>query len=301
MYLASFVLSDTRLNTAFKLALSGNSEQPEKVVAVKCYAPYGKCTWPLYNTLGICFTATNISDQVVKVDDFVTLPALQPFLPTNKSPPEFLSGTHVYFAQGQSAPASMPTTSISDGTNLPSLAEVYLLYYDVCKGRTGGFQTKEPKRWTALKGQFQFCIKEEEAVATTEDFVKMGTRSMTTNLNWYKTMKNSTSAFCTKVKSEKEDFCVSESIMEYLSLEMSKIYNTKASFHDMNRTDMVYGSEMTPPLTRPVFGGSRDTEPLCPKPKQSSGGGQNEDPNVYIGENGFRRTLEGVAMHLSSK
>ncbi|KAF2179178.1 hypothetical protein K469DRAFT_694882 [Zopfia rhizophila CBS 207.26] len=69
---------------------------------------------------------------IIRNGDYVTLSALQDFLLKGEDFPSFQSGSHEYIAEGQSAAISMPTTSVSNGTNLPNLAEIYYLYYDVC-------------------------------------------------------------------------------------------------------------------------------------------------------------------------
>ncbi|CAO2647371.1 Nn.00g082930.m01.CDS01 [Neocucurbitaria sp. VM-36] len=189
-------------------------------------------------------------------------------------------------------------TSASDGTNLPNLAEIYYLHNDVCIDRESEFDKTDPGRWRALKGQFQFCVQKQEAETSNGGFSTTKLLSSTTSLDWYRTTKYDNSAFCTKVESEMEDFCVAESVIDSLSIQMSSIFNTTASFSDMNRTDITYNSEWGPRLTRAVFGEGSDTEPSCPVKTQRSGG-QNPNPFVLIGEYGFQSLLGDIAHSLS--
>ena len=193
-------------------------------------------------------------------------------------------------------PDGRSATSVSDGTNLPNLAEIYYLYYDVCVDRESGFDKSNLKPWTALRGQFQFCVQQQEADTSVNQFTKSKLLNSTTDLDWYKTIKNNTTAFCTKVEGEKDDFCIAESVMQGLSIQMGSIFNTSATFSDMNRTDIEYSTEWGPRLARAIFGGTSDTEPLCPVEQKGNGWGS---VIVQIGEYGFQKTLAGIAHSLS--
>ena len=248
----------------------------------------------------MCFSSADISDQIIKDGEYVSLPALKEFLPKDQDPPSFITGTRVYVAEGRSDAAAMPTTSVSDGTNLANLAEVYFLYYDVCRGRNSGFDKKDPGRWVAIRGQFQFCVQELNATSKIMyDIDKETIIRSTTNLDWNETSKNNTAAFCTKVDGEKEDFCVGESAMERLALEMSSVFNTTADFSDLNRTDIVYSAEWVPYLTEDVFADDDDTSPSCPVEQASRSGRQKRNPFETGGEDGFYRNLVKVADALS--
>ena len=216
----------------------------------------------------MCSSAVDVSHQIVRSGEYVTLPALQDFLPKDQDPPSFVSGARVYAAEGQSNLTVMPTTSVSNGTNLPNIAEIYYLYYDVCRDRDSMFDKRDPGRWTALKGQFQFCVQHIPQIwynrlnANSEARYSTALNS-STNLNWYRTTKNHTAAFCTRVDSEEEDFCVGESVMESLGLKMSSIFNTTTIFTDLNLTDITYSAKWGPKLVDDILGARDSTSFPC--------------------------------------
>ncbi|KAF2123016.1 hypothetical protein BDV96DRAFT_639567 [Lophiotrema nucula] len=299
---ASYVI-DMQLSTALTSGATGYQINGLSVgdVGTAGICDNGLCTWAPFNTLALCYSTSNISQDITTTGGHVTLPALQTFLPKNQDPPSFQSGSHVYVIEGQSAAA--PATSVSDGTNLPNLAEIYYLYYNVCNDRASAFNKSDPTRWTAFRGQFQLCVQSQEANTTETRASNTTLLNSTANLDWYKTTKHDESAFCTKVKGEKEDFCVAESVMQSLSFQMLSIFNTTATYSDMNRSDIRYSTEWGPRLAQPVLG---DLErepgdpPYCPSlVKLSSRSWGGVDPYIKVGEYGFGTTLSGIAHSLS--
>lgn len=261
-----------------------------------------ECSWSPFNTLGLCVSTENISDQIVENGGLVSLPALQDFLKQGEYIPTFQSGTYVYRVDGQSASTSMPATSTSDGTTLPSLAEIYQLYYDVCVDRGSGFNQSNPKHWKAIKGQIQFCVQKLESNTYKDGVTSTKVLERKTNLDWYKTTKQNQSTFCTKVESEETDFCVSEMVMQSISHQLTPIFNATAYFSHENRTDIMYSSEWARGLTRSVFGGSIDTVPWCPRSKISqlpNSGGQTPDKLVVNAVDGLYKRLNDIAQSLS--
>lgn len=256
-----------------------------------CGGNLAQCSWPPFNTLALCVSTNNISDQIVQDGKYVTLPALQNFLPNGEDPPSFQSGSHVYLPEGKPAAPSMRATSVSNGTDLPSLAEIYYFFYDVCVDKESGFNKSNSRPWRAFEGRFQFCIQNHTASTTETQLSSSTIHNSTASLEWYKTNKNNESAFCTKVDSEKEDFCVGESLMESLSIQINSVFNTSADFSDLNRTNINYSTDWGPMLTPAVFGAACPTEQ-----RKRSWGGPIDNPTA---EDRFGFTLERIARSLS--
>jgi hypothetical protein len=262
----------------------------------------GKCEWPAFNTLDLCLHTSDVSNHVEKSGDYVTLPELREFLPKDQDPPAFVSGARVYVAEARNA-TGMPTTSAGDGTNLPSLATIYFLYYDSCRGDKQGFDKKDPGRWTALKGDFQMCVQKYKLETQDRTAISPPIKptTSTTSLWWNKTTKEDTPAYCTNV--DEDEFCVGEPVMDKLASKMSRAFNATADFSVENRFDIVYSAQWVPKLTNTAFGGSDDIKPLeCHAEQSGSGwqsGGQHADPFSGGGEFEFRVLLEGIADSLS--
>lgn len=191
----------------------------------------------------------------------------------------------------------LPKTSVSNDTNLPNLAEIYYLYYDGCIDRLSGGNKTDPQRWKAFKGRLQFCLQTVEA--SHEFSTNTTIVASEANLAWYKTTKFNETAFCTKVESENEDFCVSESLMESLSMQLNSIFNVTALFNYSNGDTIRYNSEWGPILTHDVFGSPGETMPICGM-KRGSSNGHNPDPNERTGLYGFERRIQTVADSLTT-
>lgn len=262
-------------------------------VAGICESPPSICSWPKFNTLAICSSIEDISEEIIQDGPYVTLPALQSFLTPGEDPPSFLSRPYLYMKEGQTSPNSLPKTSAMNGTNLPDLSEIYYLFYDICVDQQSVFNKTDIKRWKAFKGRFQFCVHVMESDTTHHSGTRQTVIGTKENLTWYKTNQFNETSFCTKVESEKEDFCVSESLMESLSTQMSSMFNVTAFFNDSNRDTIIYSSEWGPILTHDIFAGIRDTEPFCP-----------EEPNpqlhVYHQLGGFASRLDSVGASLNT-
>lgn len=191
----------------------------------------------------------------------------------------------------------LPKTSFSNDTNLPNLAEVYYLYYDGCIDRHSGFNKTDPQRWKAFKGRLQFCLQTVEA--NFETSTKSTIVASEANIEWYETTKFNETAFCTKVESEKEDFCVSESVMESLSIQLNSIFNVTMFFNPSSRETITYNSEWGPILTHDIFGDSRETTAVCDV-KRGRSGGQNPNPFELVGLYGFEMRIQNVANSLTN-
>ncbi|KAF2635300.1 hypothetical protein P280DRAFT_473857, partial [Massarina eburnea CBS 473.64] len=269
------------------------------------------CSWPAFNTMALCYSTSNISDQIIRNGDHVTLPSLQAFLPKGQDPPSFQSGTHAYLAQNRSAAISAPpATSVSNGTSLPNLAEIYYLYYDACKDGPSAFNKSDPTRWQALKGHLQFCINRLDST-TSGPSLYSDTKllSSTADLNWYTTNKaNSGRTLCTKIEGENDEFCVAESFMESLSKQISGIFNTTAYFSDTNLSDIKYSTALGKTLAKTVFGctttatrqeNKRVSQSTTPRDtSRRSWGGPHEE---ITGQIGFDRLLAEISQTLSDE
>jgi hypothetical protein len=250
--------------------------------------------------LALCSSTEDISEEIGQDGIHITLAALQDYLPKGEDPPSFLSRSYLYMKEGQIPPPSLLKTSAKEDTNLPDLAEIYYLYYDVCVDRPSEFNKADRKYWKAFKGRFQFCLQtlsSERPDASTSPQIMYDKA----DLDWYKTTKFNETAFCTKVESEKEDFCVSESVMESLSTQLNSFFNATAFFNDSNRETIRYSSEYGPILTHDIFGGTRDTMPFCGTMFSSrpANGWSNPDPYGHYGLPGFSDRLRSVADSLN--
>ncbi|KAF2648545.1 hypothetical protein K491DRAFT_241619 [Lophiostoma macrostomum CBS 122681] len=261
------------------------------------YSSGNNCSWGPFNTLALCITTTNISSQITKDGSHVSLPALQAFLPNDQDPPSFQSGAHVYVAQGQNASTSMPPTSAADGTNLPSLAEIYYLYYDTCRdgsSSNAALSKSDATRWSAFQGSYQICMQTQSSTTSPTQFSDSTLLSSSTALNWYQTTKYNESAFCTKVEDEADDFCVAESVMQELSRQMGDVFNISAQFDRPDRSDIKYSSEWGPYLADAVLG-APCPDPVATRSRRSWGGGNPYDAPLAR----FKSSLDGIASSLS--
>ncbi|KAF2995327.1 hypothetical protein E8E13_001031 [Curvularia kusanoi] len=247
----------------------------------------GQCSWDAFKTLALCSSGEDVTREITLEDNRITLPALKGLLRSDQEPPSFQSGLHGYTRKNGSATATFPATSISDGTNLPNLAEVYYLFYDPCVD-SAGVDKSNMTHWRAYKGRFQFCIQTLKAISDsaskdglTKDGTTMTLINSAANLDWNQATRGNYSAFCTKVDGEEEDFCVSEALMQSLASHMSSIFNTTAIFNDSDLRDIQYSSEWGPLLTGPIYRNCAD----------------DMIPRIAF----FRDMLEGITYSLTNK
>lgn len=161
-----------------------------------------------------------------------------------------------YKGSNSSQTGSFPPSSVREGTNLPSLAEIYFLYYDT-KADPGGFDQANRTNWRAFRGTFQLCIQTLNATQSSSRSghagVEMTLVQSTANIQWDKTTKFNTSAFCTRPKGESEDFCISDQYMQKLAFHMNRVFNATASFDGSDHNKFRYSSEWGPYLVKPIY------------------------------------------------
>lgn len=167
----------------------------------------------------------------------------------------------------------------------------------MCHHRGSQFNKKDPKRWQAHKIQFQFCIHNLTSQKFDNGLSETFQDGSETRLDWYKTTKYNESAFCTKVDSEPDDFCVGESLMESLSHQMSYIFNATVYFSDENRTDLRYSSEWGPRLTPDIFG--LDLQ-ICSFETGHPYNYMGMNPDPFEGPSGNLSGPDGIARSLSN-
>jgi hypothetical protein len=226
---------------------------PNRGLGGYCQQILGRqCSWDAFKTLALCSSSEDITREIILEDNRVFLPALRDFLQKDQDPPSFQSGLHGY--TNKSDAAIFPATSVSDGTTLPNLAEVYYLFYDGCAD-SDVMDKSNITLWKAYKGKFQFCI--QTLNASTKLGNEIGTNMFlmdsTADLNWKPAIRDNSSAFCTSVHGENKDFCVSEPFMQRLAFHMNLIFNTTAIFSNPNRSDILYSSEWGPLLVEQLY------------------------------------------------
>jgi hypothetical protein len=240
-----------------------------------------QCSWDAFKTLALCYSREDVTHHIILEDDDVSLSAFSGFHQKFERYAAFRSRVHGY--TNGTGTTVFPATSVSNGTNLPNLAEIYYLFYDPCAD-PNAFNKSNITHWKAYKGTFQFCIQTLNAskVSTSNN----GATTMTlinsrVDLNWNATTRDGGSTFCTIVNGEETEFCVSEPLMKKLAIHINRIFNATADFSESDHSNDIYNTEWGPLLIKQLYKYCGDSH------------------SAFIW--GFQDTLEGVTHSLTNK
>jgi hypothetical protein len=192
----------------------------------------------------------------------------------------------------------MPKTSAESNTNLPDLFNVYYIFNDGCIDRLSSAKGLDPMSWKAYKGRLQFCIQTLETSRFAES-LDMNTKVITaqTGLSWVETVRFNETAFCARVDGENDEYCVGESLMRSISVQMGYMFDASATIDPSDRSTIIYSSEFAAVLLQEVLGESWNGSPLCESRRGAAG--QNPDPFFRYALQGFRLRLESIGNSLT--
>jgi hypothetical protein len=260
-----------------------------------------KCFWKSYRTLAVCLSTDDVSESIEQHDGnpALSLPEGVNLLPHPLQ--IFQSKSYVYPGINSSqntTPQSRPKTSADSNTNLPDLFNVYYMFNNACIDRLSQSSSLDPTSWKAYKGRLQFCVQ----TLDTDQFagsMQPNTKVVAaqTGLSWLQAVRSNETAFCTKVDGESDEYCVEESLMQSISMQMGYMFDASATIDASDRSTIVYSSELAAVLLKEVLGETWQGSPLCDSKRGS--GGQNPNPFFYYAIQGFRLRLERIGNSLT--
>ena len=217
----------------------------------------GRCTWQPYTTLSFCATTTDATKELVPGNFTSSGSSLPPMIAGPGTVSSINENTTFYtkvvgqrkpgFVEGLWQPPSKGRRGLqrrAAEVTMPSIADLYVLYYDPCKEgiqpKTNGNEpsdtwlfndTQNIKYWKALKAEFHLCTqtfrtKYEQSWDTT-------IVDSTHNLKWHDARRDSVSygnvpCYCTG-RTERDELCVSPFTMEDLLLSFHTTFNISAA------------------------------------------------------------------------
>lgn len=296
---------DMQLSAAIKSGLLSPSVSLADVVG-RCDT--GRCTWEPYRTLALCSYTEDISPSILPnttnpyadsgllpiIDTFnsegfspPSIPDLGPMFPTGMSSRNAFisksSGVHLF-------PGTLYEnknywyTSNNSNSNLPDIAQTYLLYYDPCEDIGEGITRYNPYGWKAFKGRLRMCIQTLQSEYNTT--MKTEVVASEVDITWEQTEDNGKwPIWCARLKGDAERFCFSRDRIDILPIQLNSVFNVTMSIYGIDGSHEVsYSTDWGPVLVEAVLG------PLVQE--------CNRDPG--LGFDGFTRIISNVGNSISN-
>ena len=172
------------------------------------------------------------------------------------------------------------------------------MYNKGCIDNLSGSNGLDSASWRAYIGRMQFCVHtlKTNKLGPMSDPTTIVTATKT-DLNWSRTTRFNETAFCTRIENEPDEFCVGESLIESISMQMAYMFDATAVIDPSDRSTIIYSSEFAAVLLKEVMGETWKGSPLCDM--RRAAGGQNPNPFTYEGLQGFRLRLERMGGSLT--
>jgi hypothetical protein len=138
------------------------------------HCPTNQCSWQRHTTLAICSSVEDISSTVVEFSTGHS--SVQALKDVNLAPPSLSEGNQpTFWAESLYLPSTKvgrtnpSQVTQANGNGMPSLAEVYVVYYPACNGTSqlssNGIGDR-PELWRAFKGTLSLCMLSLESNTT---------------------------------------------------------------------------------------------------------------------------------------
>lgn len=122
-----------------------------------------QCTWGNHTTLAVCSSVEDISSTTLTFNGSVSIQELKDRNRTLKDIVGRNAATFwtdsLFFPSANPARTNTSRETKPNSKGMPSLAEVYVVYWPSCNGTTAlKSERTDPKSWRALKGTLNLCM-----------------------------------------------------------------------------------------------------------------------------------------------
>jgi hypothetical protein len=184
---------------AIGAGLQQNTIDPSDAAA---YCPTNKCSWDNFTTVGVCAQTEEIThlieERIIsdgnssRREPIIQFPFAEPGMIWGPSDSKFQAYTQQigYYndpimSSGSPDSQDYVGTRKNDDSDLPDIAQVYLMFYDPCLGAkdpSNNTRQMNVKYWRAFKGRIRLCLQDIEAKF--ENDLKTTILNSRSNVTW---------------------------------------------------------------------------------------------------------------------